>query len=802
MFDINLFPINLEQGVEQNSLPGLAALTPPRKSARGRENDTVIAMVQVIGSSGIAADSLNAWLLKKLEVYYQTAGTVTFAMKTLVDALNSDLLERNLKRVKEGARMSAALNLVVLRRESLYLVHIGTAKAWFAGKNEALEFSDSENQGRGLGVDQNLACRFSTCELVENDTLVISCQPPEFWKTETFAGSYGLTNEAVGRRLFNQIGSDLKAVFVRFIPGKGLVKQESLPGRQSAQAAAEKKSAPEVKPEFLTEPTAPIAPTVVESIPAASVPEESFSATSFPAVGWSRSSTSTIESTPVFSPASRLEVPKEDQFEIPIDIEEIEETPVSPRTVNLTLRRRTGMRLQTTVPQEEKASVPSAAQVKAGKVTKNMVSSARTMGSSFSNFMQKILPVKADEPLKLSRSALIGIAILVPMVIVILAGLVYKSSGESKLFNQNLILAQQYAIQAETQVNDPPLYLASLQQSMYWLDKAESFGQTDTSASLRVKVQGELDILQGVQRLEMAEVIPGGLQAGSVVTQMVATATDLYLLDGTSGTVKHYSLGSSGYQLDEAFDCGPNEKNPLNTMGKLVDMVPVDVNNTFKATIMAVDASGNTEFCIPGTAGVMSGLTPPDQGWKNLKAIALFNSYLYVLDIGGNAVYRYEGTGIQFESKPTLFFDNQIPALTEAIDIEVNGDELYILRSNGQMVECTYSHMKDYKLTECQDPAPYGDMRTGQTANSITFPEANFIQMRMTDAPDSSIYLLDGTAKSLYHFSLQRNLQKILHPRFIDGANLDRVAPTAIVVSSARIIFMAFGSQIYYAPLP
>lgn len=797
MFDINLFPINLEQGVEQNTLPGLAALTPPRKTARGRENDTVVAMVQISGSSGIAAESLNNWLLKKLEGYYQTAGTVTFAMKTLVDALNHDLLERNLKRVKEGVRMSAALNLVVLRRDSLYLVNIGPAKAWFAGKTEALEFSDTDNQGRGLGVDQNLACRFSTSELVENDTLVISCQPPEFWKAETFAGCNALTNEAVSRRLFNQTGSDLKAVFMRFIPGKGLVKQERLPGRSSAQAPAEKKAEPEIEVVPWTAPTTAAAAKEVEPIPEASVP-----ANPVPPLEWIRPATSKVDSTPVFNAAYAAEIPDEESFEIPIEFEGTEETPPDPPVANLTLRRRTGARVQPPAPQEEKAAGPSAAKVAAGKVTKNMVSSANKVGSSFSNFMQKVLPGVADEPLKLSRSALIGIAILVPMVIVIVAGLVYKTSGESKLFNQNLILAQQYAIQAETQVNDPPLYLASLQQSMYWLDKAESFGQSETSASLRVKVQAELDILQGVQRLEMAEVIPGGLPAGSVVTQMVATLTDLYLLDGTSGTIKRYSMGSSGYQLDEAFDCGPNEKNPLNTMGKLVDMVPVDVNNTFKATIMAVDASGNTEYCIPGTAGVTSGLTPPDQGWKNLKAISIFNNYLYILDSGGNAVYRYEGNGIQFETKPILYFDNQIPELTEALDIEVNGDELYILRSNGQMVECTYSHMKDYKLTECQDPAPYGDMRTGQTANSITFPEAKFIQMRMTDAPDSSIYLLDGTVKALYHFSLQRNLQKILHPRFIDGANLDRVAPTAISISPARIIFMAFGSQIYYAPLP
>lgn len=800
MFDINLFPINLEQGVEQNSLPGLAALTPPRKTARGRENDVVIAMVQINGSSAIAIESMNTWLLKKLEGYYQTAGTVTFAMKTLVEALNSDLLDRNLKRVKEGVRMSAALNLVVLKRESLYLVNIGAAKAWFAGKSDAVEYLDSENQGRGLGVDQNLACRFSTCELAENDTLVFSCQPPEIWKVDTFAGSNALTNEAVSRRIFNQIGPDLKAVLLRFTNGKGLIKQEPLPGHAPAQPVSEKKTEAAVEPEVEEAPSsADVSPEPAVEMASSSAyvshePKPVFEVREPTAPG--------PEIIQVYKQTSSAETENEAKVEPSDEPEELEDSEVVQPAVNLTLRRRTGARQTHVKVEAPKPTGPSGAQVAAGKVTQNMVSAAKGIGSSVTNFTQKVLPVMADEPLKLSRGTLIAIAIAVPMIIILLAGAIYARSGKSKQFNQNLILAQQYAMQAELQVNDPPLYLASLQQSMYWLDKAESYGKTDTSASLRVKVQGELDILQGVQRLEMVEVIPGGIPAGSVVTQMVATATDLYLLDSTSGTVKRYSMGSSGYQLDEAFNCGPDEKNPLNTLGKLVDMVPVDVNNTFKATILAVDGSGNTEFCIPGTAGVTSALTAPDQGWKSLKSISIFNNYLYVLDIAGNAVYRYEGNGVQFESKPTLFFDNQIPALTEAIDIEVNGDELYILRSNGQMVECTYSHMKDYKLTECLDPAPYGDMRTGQTATSISFPEANFIQMRMTAAPDSSIYLLDANAKALYHFSLQRNLQKILHPRFMDGVSLDRVAPTAVAVSSARIVFIAFGSQIYYAPLP
>ncbi|PKN88845.1 MAG: hypothetical protein CVU45_07675, partial [Chloroflexi bacterium HGW-Chloroflexi-7] len=427
--------------------------------------DVIIAMIHISGSSAIAIESLNNWLLKKLEGYYQTAGTVTFAMKTLVETLNSDLLDRNLKRVKEGIRMAGMLNLVVLRRDSLYLVNIGPAKAWFAGKTNTLEFADTDNQGRGLGVDQNLSCRFSTCELAENDTLAFSCQPPEIWNADTFSGCNALTNEAVGRRIYNQVGSDLKAVLLRFSSGKGQIKQESLPGRPSAKAKIENSSAEIIEPEVQAEPTLSDAPVEL------TVPIESMTV---PVSEWNRPSEQPLDYNQVYSQTDNIEGPDDVNFVPSTEPFQIEESQSGQAPASLTLRRRTGSLHQDPKPITPKPEGPSEAQVAAGKVTQGMVSGAKAIGSSVSSFTQKVLPGLADEPLKLSRGTLIAIAIAVPMLIVLLAGAVYARSGKSKQFNQNLILAQQYAMQAELQVNDPPVYLASLQQSMFWLDKAES----------------------------------------------------------------------------------------------------------------------------------------------------------------------------------------------------------------------------------------------------------------------------------------------------------------------------------------
>ena len=773
MLDTTLYLLNLENGTEKAALPGLISMSAPRRAARGRENDTLIVLLAFNGNAPLRDESLSNWLTKKAEEYFKTSGTVTFAIKTFVDNLNGDLMERNLRRAQTGAALSASLSLAVLRRESLYLVNFGSAHAYFANALESADFSDGDYSGRGLGVNQMLTCRFAQREIKPEDVLVMSCQPPSVWNDATLAGCTALSTEAVSRRLTSQVGPDLKAVLVRFAAGKGLVTQAVLNTRPVVAAGTVK--APTQEPS----PVIPIAPVEAEETKPVVEP-------AMPA--------------PVVAAPVATDITPEDPAPVVEPVFQRREAQSRP-AFSIAARIENGYSKKETLPPTN-PDQPTQVQKTAGKITQSMVSGVEKTNSWFTDLLQKMLPGMADEPLKMSRSALIAIALAVPLLIAIVAGTVYARVGKSRQFDQNLILAQEYAIQAEVQVNDPPLRLASLQQALFWLDKAETYGESETSASLRVKVQGELDVLEGIQRLEMVEVTAGGLPSGTNITQMVATATDLYLLDGDTGKVLRYFMGSAGYEKDEAFDCGPNPDNLLNTLGNLVDMVPINVNNSFKATLLAVDAAGNTAFCIPGEAAVTGSLTLPDQGWKNLTSISMFNNYLYVLDSGGRAVYRYEGDGILFEDKPTLFFDNQIPDVTKAIDIEVNGDELYILRSNGQMVECTYSHLKDYKLTECIDPALYGDMRTGQQPEPISFPEADFIQMRMTAAPDSSIYLLDTTAKALYHFSLQRNLQKILHPRFLDGVNLDRLSPTAVAVSSGRMVFMAFGSLVYYAPLP
>ena len=754
MYDINLYTIHISNNAERDSLPGLIAMQPPRRTARGRENDQLIAFILLEGASTISDTSLQAWIQKKGEEYYQIPGTVTFAMRTMMQKINQEMLDRNIKRAKDGAHLTALLSLVVVKRNLLYIASAGNIKSLFVSDQESVEIM-GEGQPRGLGLNESLPIRFSQKELQANDILLLASQSVDSWTPESLAGSNKLSIESFSRRLFNQSGANLKAALLKFIPGKGIISNTALHRTQSAPIAE----------------TAEIVPGVVQL---ADTVEEK---TSAPPVE--------SQSLPVatFEPQVRSQA-------------------VSRRSVELENPVADSEKPEKVFPAQKPVLLSPRTKVAIGKTAQSTLNFWESTKNRTFLFLRKLLPGLVDEPVKLNKPVLIFIALAIPLLFALIAGSVYVNKGKTREFDASLIQAQQYILQAEGTVNDEPSRLASLQQAMFWLEKAGEYGNSETLDSLSSQVRTSLDQLQGIKRLELTPLFNDDLARNANITQMVATNSDVYLLDETSGTVKRYYLSGNEYLPDSGFDCGYNPENILSPISKLVDMVPAPAGNSFRAAVMVIDGAGVIEYCIPGEAGITGTLTPPDAGWISLKAISLFQGYLYILDTGGNAVYRYAGSGIQFDAKPSLFFDNQIPALATAFDIEVNGDELYILRTNGEMVECTYSPLKDYKLTECVDPAPYGDMRTGAVPQPINFPETNFVQLKMTPSPDSSLYVLDAKTKAVYHFSLQRNLQKIMHPILRDGEDIGRLTPTALAISSGRIAFVAFENKVYFSPLP
>jgi hypothetical protein len=787
LFDILYSAIHLSNGLQKPQLPGLIALAPSRHPARGREEDLFFGYAHITGLTNAAVGAEDAWLKETAALFYKTPGTVTAAMRVVIEKMNSELMLRNLEPGQEGSQLQSALTLGVVHHGQLFFTTMGGMRTFVITASETIDSLETEFSSRSLGTSQNITPRFQQVEIHANDLVIISPAMPSSWTSSSLAGSAGLSVEALRRRLSNQVGSELKASLFRFVEGSGRVlplhlrfaPEESEANKPSAPQPA---TSPAPNPEpvvYATIASEPLPPDEIPILSTDSAQAEVKTDTPFPSTAAGLSS----------GQAEQLR-PEKRQVEITRPSEQLKSE--AGRRKEATARKQ---------PPDRAVSGSADAARTAARAVKGVESFSLKLRRQVATWFRQTLPGSNEPFAKLSTPTMLLISILVPLLVVAIGASFYERQGKGQEFERSLEKAAQFSTLADTQKSDAVSRLASLQQAMYWLDQAKQYGSSADYETLRNQVQGNLDALNGIQRLNFSPAIDPPLESTARISQMVATATDLYLLESTSGKVYRYFYAGTLFQRDTSFDCGPNA-NPLgNSIGAIVDILALPSGNSLGATLAAIDGAGNIEYCIPSSTGMVNALQVPDAGWGKIQSIAYYNGTLYVLDSAMNAVYRYDGFGTDSPDKPVLFFDEQIPPLGEATDIEVNADELYILRSSGELVECTYSALKDYKPTECLDPAPYGDMRTGQTPQAVNFPDVKFVQMHMTAAPDSSLYMLDANSKTVYHFSLQRNLQKVFLPSFSSAA-ISKLEPTAFAVSPGRLIFVAFQNEIQFTQLP
>jgi hypothetical protein len=751
--------------------PGLIVVPAGSKVARGRENNLLIIYFTLSGQTAITPDRLHSWMEQKAALFYKNPGTVTAGMRELIEAVNADLFERNSRPDHQAGQVVIHLQVAVIKRDMLYLATCGAGQSFFVGSESLFQQNSMEETQRGLGLTQAVSVRFSQSQIGPNDVLVLATNPPTAWTTDLLAGGQALSIEAFSRRLFATPGPIGQGVFIRFSEGNG--KASLLPIGTIAHAAEE--STPVMRP---TEGPATVLKRVLAETDDRGLPS-----------------------------THRQEPPEQTK-----PVESVSDPNQEPRREDWKNHPESQLSKEEAQPDSEKEDTDSnpvvgpilqTDQIKSAvnKALKGSAQASNKASHWFAENFPKVMPGDPKESMGWPKGLLIAIAVIIPVIIVAIAMTLYLRNGATGRASDMVTIAQQLVQRAESQTEDPAAQLESLNESMDWLDKADSYGKTDASIALRNQVQSGIDQIENVIRVDMTQATEI-LLPNINITQIVANDQDLYSLDSVSGKVLRFTLSGSTYVQDTSFDCGPNPSNPASSIGALVDMVSIPLSNSYNATILAVDTAGNLEYCVPGETGYVAHLATPDMGWNTIQSITYSDSNLYVLDGKGNAVYRFQSSGTDYAEKPTLFFDEEIPPLADALDIEEIGYELYILRGNGQMIKCTYSPIKDMKSTECLTPAPFLDARSGATVTVNSFPEAQFIQMRMTDAPDSSLYLLDAKSDTVYHFSYARSLQRILHPRMDDGSDSTKMVPTAFAVSPSRLLFIAYSNQIYYGQIP
>jgi hypothetical protein len=387
------------------------------------------------------------------------------------------------------------------------------------------------------------------------------------------------------------------------------------------------------------------------------------------------------------------------------------------------------------------------------------------------------------------------IAIGIPILVSTIALLVYINKGQTQQSLYYTALAQSSVNEAQIQT-DPQAQYTAWTNAVAYIDKAENYKVTDLTRSLRIQAENAVDGVDKTTRLEYRAAITNSLPPGTRIGKIVATASELYLLDTRKGQVFRATLTGRGYELDSSFSCGPS---PF--VGELVDIAALSVNNVYKATIIGIDEEGTLLFCAPEKTPDAINLTRPSNGIGSISAFSYDSGNLYLLDIPNNSLWIYISEEGIFKDSPTSLTATAPINLADAVDLTANGPDLYILHQDGHLSVCTISYVTTAP-TQCSDPATYADSRPGREPNPMIIAGTALSQVEFVPPPDPSIYMFDKDTNGVYHFSLKMNLHRIIKPLLTGSNRLPKKLATAFTVSPNRTIFIAFDNQVYVAIAP
>jgi len=221
-FDLNLLPIHRLNGQDYADLPGLMAVTPPRKTARGREKDSLILYLLLSGNASFSQSEIDELKDDAARVFYQSAGTLTSAMRKTTESINTALLQRNLATTGRGQYALGMLALGVIRETQCTLSLSGPTHAVWVGNGDSRHVHDPALSGKGLGSGQNIQSYFAQVELHAEDLLILCGKFPGDWKADLLGERPHTSLEASYRKLTFTKG-DLNAVIIQPKNGKGVL---------------------------------------------------------------------------------------------------------------------------------------------------------------------------------------------------------------------------------------------------------------------------------------------------------------------------------------------------------------------------------------------------------------------------------------------------------------------------------------------------------------------------------------------------------------------------------------------------
>lgn len=755
-FNLNILPIMRQMDKIVSALPGLLVTKPPRRSPRRRTQERLVLHLHLDGNAPLSDSAMEQLLTKLAEVYYQTDGSTTSALRNVTDVLNKYLLDRNYRAATKGLKAIGYLTQIVLREDRVLYAQCGPSYIYQLVGDIVENLHDPELSGAGLGLGKAYKVRYHQINLQPNQLLILTPETPQTWNDNLFKNLTRMKHSALVQRLLHKLDEDLEAVLFFPVNGEGELKviEPNWGMGVGALEMAELNQGGAVDE-------------VVES------------------------KTERVES-PIRIPEDTV---------VPVTPPEIREKDKSPQKQEFVSPRRNVDKKPGLASQVAAEIGPAINDIQESKAWSVLSSAGGSVGEAFRKgwhsllgLISKMLP--DDQILDLPSWSLSIIAILVPVVMVVFGSVFYIKRGRNQLYDEHLSKAQTLLSIAQTQI-DSPEYYQTISEAMDQITAARSYQQTDEVEEIYSSLRLELDTLDSVTRVAYQPLFSRGLGADVTISKIVVTAwNDLYLLNADYGTVIWAQSNPDGYKIIDDFSCGPIDGHI--TVGPLVDIVALPTSQEDQATILGIDENHTMIFCYADLTEtpVIFEDTSYTLGRGPAKAITMSSSSpynLYILDPEKRAIWiEYQSQNYHEGSEYFGAIDS--PEMADAVELVTNGSELFILHSDGYVTKCVTERADADPL--CTTPFDFSDPRPGNESGPF-FAGANFDSFTIKGSPGMAVYFLDSAEQALYRFSTQLEFQEQFRP--VDGI-IDQPA-TAFTVTMSDRVFMAVDNQIYTAQL-
>src|SRR5687768_15208728 len=107
------------------------------------------------GNAPLSNSELKELNNKVVALFYQSAGTLTSAMRKVTESINTALLERNRSTTGRGQYALALLVLAVVRESQCTLLLSGPTHAVWVSEGRSRHIHDAALSGKGLGSSRS-----------------------------------------------------------------------------------------------------------------------------------------------------------------------------------------------------------------------------------------------------------------------------------------------------------------------------------------------------------------------------------------------------------------------------------------------------------------------------------------------------------------------------------------------------------------------------------------------------------------------------------------------------------------------